>query len=537
MIHKKHFTASILVRSVAAINVLGNLLGVALTFIYFAVLIPRLFYGAPTGPLGSRVGFFLAVVAIVMVFIAPVNTRFIWPLVREVKLRLGRDHQGALQPADVEGLKRLAGKLMKLPVKLAGTTLAAWVIAAIVVRGWAYAAPDMYPWPHHTAHKVSAWMILVAAPITMLCIYFAQERWLRLKIRELLPLEALQSVPPTFRINVLPRLLVVSLVIATVPLAMVSHLALSQIHYIKAGKQSLDNFLMYMPDVIWFLLGVFGALAAGLAVFLAKSVSEPLQSFESVMTAVRKGDLDTRVPVVSNDEIGHTAEGFNRMIRDHKEADTIKETFGRYLSKEVVDEILKSPGGVELKGELRDISVLVSDLREFTRLTEALGPSQVLEIINRYLETMTEIIVGHEGTIDEFTGDGILVFFGAPQALPDHCRRAVRCALDMQQAMGGLNVALGRRALPELRMGIGVNSGQLIVGNIGSEKRKKYGALGSPINLAFRIEAQTAGGEVLVSPEVHSHLNGQLVVDQTRESRLKGLDDPVTLYRIVGLVG
>ncbi len=537
MIHKEHFTAEILVRSVAAINLIGNFIGVALTFVYFAVLIPRLAYGAPTGPLGSRVGFFIAVTAFVTSFVAPINLKFVWPLVREVKQRFAQADRAPFEPEDEESLQRLVGKLMRLPVKLAGTNLAAWVIAALVVSGWVHVAPDLYPWPLETSHKVSAWMILVAAPITMLWIYFVQERWLRLKIRELFPPKALESVPPTYRINVLPRMLAVSLVIGCVPLALVSYIALSQIHDIKAGKQSLDNFLMYMPAVIWFLLGVFGVLAAGLAVFLSKSVSEPLKSFESAMTGVRRGDLDTHVPVVSNDEIGHVGEGFNLMIHDLRQADTVKDTFGRYLSREVVDEILKSPGGVELKGELRDISVLVADLREFTRLTAALGPRQVLEIINRYFESMTEIIVDQRGTIDEFTGDGILVFFGAPQAIPDHCRRAVRCALDMQEAMGALNMELSRLALPELRMGIGVNCGQLIVGNIGSEKRKKYGALGSPINLAFRIEAQTVGGEVLVSPEIHSHLNGQLVVDQERESLLKGLDDPITLYRVVGLVG
>jgi class 3 adenylate cyclase len=395
--------------------------------------------------------------------------------------------------------------------------------------------PALYPWPPETSYRCSAWMILVAAPITMLWIYFAEERWLRLSLRKFFPAEALESVPPTFRINMLPRLLVVTLVIGCVPFVLVSHLALRQIHDIKAGLQSLDNFLMYMPEVIWFLVGVFGLMAVWLAVFLSKSVSEPLKSFESVMNAVRKGDLDKKVVVVSNDEIGHMGEGFNRMVRDLKEAETIKDTFGRYLSREIVDEILKSPGGVELKGELRDISILVADLRGFTQMTEALGPRQVLEIINRYLETMTDIIVSHRGTIDEFTGDGILVFFGAPQALPDHAARAVRCALDMQQAMAGLNRQLSKRSLPELQMGIGINCGQLIVGNIGSEKRKKYGAVGSPINLAFRVEAQTTGGEVLVSPEVRSRFNGQLLVDETRESHLKGLDHPVTLFRVVGL--
>lgn len=533
MIDKKHFTTKSLVGSATAINLLGNLLGVGLTFIYFGVLMPRLLHGSSIGPLGSTVVFFVAVVAFVMAF----NTRIIWPLISEVKQRFGHDQQGTLKPGDVNGQRQLVGKLMKLPVKLAGTTLAAWVLAALAWLGWSQMAPGLYPWSPESSYRCSAWMLLVAAPITMLWIYFAQERSLRLKIRQLFPAEALESVPPTFRINVLPRMLVVSLLIGCVPFVLLSHLALRQIHNIKAGQQSLDNFLMYMPDVIWFLLGVFGVLASGLAVFLAKSVSEPLQSFEAAMTAVRRGDLDSQVPVVSNDEIGHMGEGFNRMVRDLKEAETVKDTYGRYLSREIVDEILKSPGGVELKGELRDISILVADLRDFTRMTEALGPRQVLQIVNRYLETMTDIIVDHSGTIDEFTGDGMLVFFGAPQALPDHCKRAVRCALDMQQAMAGLNLQLNERSLPELRMGIGINCGRLIVGNIGSEKRKKYGALGSPINLAFRVEDQTAGGEVLVSPEVHSHLNGQLVVDQTRESHLEGLDYPIRLYRVVGLTG
>jgi HAMP domain-containing protein len=450
MIDKKHFTTTSLVGSVTAINLLGNLLGVGLTFIHYVALMPRLRYGSPIGSLGSTAFFFLAVVALVMVF----SARIISPLMREMKQRLSQEKQGIFEPEEILGLRRLVGKLMKLPIKLAVTTLTAWLLAALVLIGWAQVAPDLYPWQPEGSHRAAAWMILVAAPITMLWIYFAQERLLRLKIPVLFPAEALELVPSTFRINTLPRMLVVSLVIGCVPFVQVSQLALRQIQYIKAGRQSLENFLMYMPDVICFLLGIFGVSAAGLAVFLAKSVSEPLRSLESVMTAVRRGDLDAQVPVVSNDEIGHVGEGFNRMVRGLKDAETIKDTFGRYLSREIVDEILKSPGGVDLKGELRDISILVADLRDFTRMTEALGPRQVLEIINLYLEIITDIIVDHKGTIDEFTGDGILVFFGAPQAVPDHCKRAVRCALDMQQAMAGLNQQLSERSLPELRMGV-----------------------------------------------------------------------------------
>ena len=178
----------------------------------------------------------------------------------------------------------------------------------------------------------------------------------------------------------------------------------------------------------------------------------------------------------------------------------------------------------------------MSDIREFTRTTELLEPGQVLEIINRYLEEMTDIIMKHGGTIDEFTGDGILVFFGAPTFVPDHCTRAVACALEMQKAMEGLNRGNLRLGLPELQMGIGINSGQLIVGNIGSEKRKKYGAVGIPINLAFRVQAEAEGGEVLVSPAVFHNLGGELLVEGTRQCSLKGIEPPVILYRVEGLI-
>ena len=229
-------------------------------------------------------------------------------------------------------------------------------------------------------------------------------------------------------------------------------------------------------------------------------------------------------------------EGFDSMAQEAGSLDSIRETFGPYLSTEVVNEILKSPGGSEIRGELREITILVSDIRDFTRTTESLEPAQVLELINRYLEAMTDIIMKHGGTIDEFTGDGILVFFGAPTPVRDHCTRAVACALGMQKAMEELNRGNVRLGLPELQMGIGINSGQLIVGNIGSDKRKKYGAVGIPINLAFRVQAEAEGGEVLVSPAVFHNLGGELLVEEKRQCSLKGIEQPVTLYRVEGLI-
>ncbi len=220
-----------------------------------------------------------------------------------------------------------------------------------------------------------------------------------------------------------------------------------------------------------------------------------------------------------------------------KDRRQIRETFGRYISDDVVTEILKSPGGINLTGELRDITVLVSDLRGSTPMGEALEPQQVLRVINRYLDRMVEVIMRHGGTIDEFTGDGILVFFGAPRAMADAAKRAVRCALDMQKAMPELNRGNVDLGLPQLRMGIGINSGQLIVGNIGSEQRKKYGAIGSAINVAFRVEAQTdrKGGEILVTQAVLHRIDGRLELGPAKTVPLKGIEKPMDLYPVLGM--
>lgn len=226
-----------------------------------------------------------------------------------------------------------------------------------------------------------------------------------------------------------------------------------------------------------------------------------------------------------------------KLEEERAERAFIRETFGSYLSDDVVAEILESPEGVNLGGELRDLSILVSDLRGFSAMTERMDSRQVVRLINTYLEKMTSVIVNHQGTIDEFMGDGILVFFGAPRLFDDHPRRAVACALAMQQAMPEVNRENTSRGLPELHMGIGINCGELVVGNIGSQKRKKYGAVGSAINLAYRIEAQTSGGEILVSPEIYNRLSEHLVIESTRNVDLKGIEGTQTLHHVIGLTG
>jgi class 3 adenylate cyclase len=234
-----------------------------------------------------------------------------------------------------------------------------------------------------------------------------------------------------------------------------------------------------------------------------------------------------------------------RYIQEEKEKmetlrqrDFIRGTFGRYISNEVVDQLL-GPSGEALKmgGETREVTFLVSDLRGFTSLTEKLPAGKVIPILNRYFEAMVEIIGRYRGTVDEFQGDGMLVFFGAPLAAVDDPERAIACAIEMQNKMAEINELQRREGLPKLVMGIGINTGEVIVGNIGSQKRSKYGAVGSAINTAYRVESYTVGGQVLINSTTYDRAKHLVQVRGTVGVQFKGMDHPSTLYDLISIKG
>jgi class 3 adenylate cyclase len=222
--------------------------------------------------------------------------------------------------------------------------------------------------------------------------------------------------------------------------------------------------------------------------------------------------------------------------RSEEMAAVLRTMFGRYLAPEVMTSLLENPASLELGGEKRRVTVMLTDLRGFTALAERLAPEQVVQMLNGYFEVMLEVIERHHGTVNEFIGDALLVLFGAPQDMPDRAERAVACAIEMQNAMAEVNARNRAEGLPELEMGIGLNDAELVVGNVGTSKRSTYSAVGAGVNLASRIESYSVGGQVLVSESVR-RAAGKLRIDGQREVAPKGAEAPLRIYEVGGIAG
>ncbi|MDJ0599082.1 MAG: adenylate/guanylate cyclase domain-containing protein [Crocosphaera sp.] len=215
----------------------------------------------------------------------------------------------------------------------------------------------------------------------------------------------------------------------------------------------------------------------------------------------------------------------------------IRKTFGRYLTDQVVANLLENPAGLSLGGERRKITILTSDLRGFTAMSERLSPEEVVKILNFYLGKMADVITHYEGTIDEFMGDGILVLFGAPISQKNDVERAIACGIAMQLAMESVNEQMKQWELPPLEMGIGINTGEVVVGNIGSEKRTKYGVVGSQVNLTYRVESHTIGGQILIPQSTLKEVDSMVVIESEKQVQPKGVKEPISIYEVGGIKG
>ena len=281
-----------------------------------------------------------------------------------------------------------------------------------------------------------------------------------------------------------------------------------------------------------------GLALCGLLSFpLAWQVTRPLLSLMKGAQAVGQGNFDYRVPEGANDEVGDLARAFNRMAKGLKERELFRQQFSRYVSRQVADKILASPEKSFWDAERRRVTILFSDIRGFTSMAEKMAPEEVLSRLNEYLALMIDIVFAHEGTLDKFIGDAVMALFGAPLSLGNDEERAVRAAMDMQKAVENLNWKWSKKGLPEFKIGIGIHTGDIVVGNLGSDKRMEYSAIGDAVNLASRLEGlnKEYKTSTLISEETYQAVKKVAETRFVDNVTVKGRTQPVAVYEVLSV--
>jgi len=272
---------------------------------------------------------------------------------------------------------------------------------------------------------------------------------------------------------------------------------------------------------------------------------------KNIRTAMNRGAFDFLVKPLDFDDLDATIDKTAQRVtatlegleaRRRAEAlearnQFVRETFGRYVADDVVSHLLDSPEGLSLGGEKRRVAMLAAELRGFTELAERLPPEDVVRLLNRYFEAMFDVAIAHGGTISDIGSAGFLVLFGAPIPLEQAARQAIACAVAMRARLDEVNDAAEADGLPRVEMGIGTHVGEVVIGNVGSSRRAKYGAVGSEVNLAGRIEAYATGGQILASDDVVTAAGTGIVVDATMEIRPKGIEKHVVVHDVASVEG
>jgi class 3 adenylate cyclase len=283
---------------------------------------------------------------------------------------------------------------------------------------------------------------------------------------------------------------------------------------------------------------ILAALAAALLV--SARLSRPVVELEAAAQRVAAGDLGAGVPTrASRDEVGQLARAFNRMTEGLRERERIKTTFKKYLAPDVVEYLLAHPEAQQPGGERRRLTVMFSDLVGFTTMSEKLPPEDVVRILNTYLAAVSERVIRRGGIVDKFVGDAIMCFFGAPVPAQDHPVRACQAALDHLAALEALAPNWREGKWPELAVRIGINTGDMLVGNIGSDQFQDFTVMGDAVNLASRLEGTNKDyhTHVLATSDVRDATGGAFTWREIDLVRMVGRTQAVRIYELIGEEG
>jgi adenylate cyclase len=287
------------------------------------------------------------------------------------------------------------------------------------------------------------------------------------------------------------------------------------------------------------LLVAFGALFIALAILgkISLNVTKPIVALAKATESISSGKYEEiNLPDVGNrkDEIAILTRSFKEMVDGLRDREKIRGVLNKVVSKDVADEILKT--NIHLGGEDRVVTILFSDIRGFTKLSENLHPQKIISLLNTFMTKMSRVIEGEGGVIDKYVGDEIMALYGAPTSHPDHAIRALASAMLMMETLKGWNKERVAQGLPPIEMGIGIHTGLVVAGNMGAEDRLNYTVIGANVNLASRLCTVAQAMQIVISSSTYlaPNVKDSFVAKPLDPLKLKGISEPIDAYELIG---
>lgn len=490
----------------------ANFLGAIVTFLYLTVIDP-----IPAGEASVRslepldIAVFALAVIVIFSGATLLSNRLQRPM-RDWQRRLDAGGSQPDIPSDV------ARRVLNWPLIASAIVAATWLVAAIFFS-------LLYDNPSNFVG------IATGGAVTTAIVFSGTDLLWRRLVPGFFPQGNISAVP-AFRLWVQRRLLLAFALIGLVTPILLVVLTLTRRRALidAANPQTvLDNLIIAQ------LFVVSMGIAAGVvvAVLVARAVVDPLQELQAGMERVQNNDLDTRVTVSTNDELGFLSERFNQMTAGLRQGARLRQLFGLYVSPEVARAAVETGAG--LGGELVECTVMFSDIRDFTTLTEQLDPQELVDLINRYMTLMVSVIVKHGGVVTRFGGDSILAVFGTPlNPIENHAMRAIAAAVQMRSALASFNQTEPAGGQSRLEAGVGIATGPVIAGNVGGKERIEYTVMGDAANVAARLEDMTKelGFPILLSDTTYLALDERpgLTIRELNDVRIKGKQGTTTVY-------
>jgi adenylate cyclase len=506
-------------RRVSLLTFLANPVGALLTYLYLSVIDPEPIGQAAVQPLNTASTLmFIVFTALLVIFAGVATVR----ITRQISVWSARLQNGLTASEVPEAVRRLV--LNYIPFNTL-VTFVAWLMAGLIFGVILANGRSSL----RTVIGVSG----VGGVMTTALVYFVSDLLWQPAIQIFFPDGGVQATR-ALRVPVMTRFLIVFFLSGPYLMLLLAYLSIERAGELVSSSNPatvLNNLLIL--DSFLLIVGVLAGV--GLTIFMGRGVVGPLKKLEAAMQRVEQNDLNAQVPITSADELGYVSEHFNQMTAGLRRGELLRNVLNLYVSPEVAREAVEH--GTQLGGKMIECTVLFSDIRDFTGLSEKLPPADLIALLNRYMSAMVAVIIDHGGIVNKFGGDSLLAVFGTPlNPIGDHAASGVRAALAMQQALIEFNRQQAQLHSIELRIGIGIATGPVVAGNIGGQHRIEYTVIGDTVNLASRLQSLTKelGYKIMLSAATYATASSSMSLEAKLLPAVdvRGKSEPVVVYAI-----